>query len=98
MTGETLLTILGMAVATYATRAGGFWLMGRLTPTPRLTAWLRRLPQAILLSIAAPMVLSKGPAEAMAGVVTVLVASRTRHLLLPISAGVIAVWVLRSVL
>ena len=62
------------------------------------TGWLRRLPQAILLSIAAPMVLSKGPAEAMAGVVTVLVASRTRHLLLPISAGVIAVWVLRSVL
>ena len=24
----TILTILGMALVTYATRAGGFWLMG----------------------------------------------------------------------
>ena len=38
MTCEALLTTMGKAVVTYATRAGGFWLMGRLTPTPRLSA------------------------------------------------------------
>lgn len=44
MTGETLLTILGMAVATYATRAGGFWLMGRLKPTPQLNRLAAKAP------------------------------------------------------
>ena len=38
MKGEALLSTMGIAVATYATRAGGIWLMGRLTPTSRLTA------------------------------------------------------------
>ena len=44
------------------------------------------------------MVLYNALAEVMAGAVTILDASRSHHLLLPISAGVLAVWVMRSVL
>jgi len=51
---EVAATILGMALITYATRAGGLWLMGRVQPTPRLERWLRSLPGAILVALVAP--------------------------------------------
>lgn len=98
MTYETLLTILAMALTTYLTRAGGVWAMARLAPTPRLTTWLKRLPQAILISLTAPVILSNGPAEALAGVTTVFVAARTQNLLLSIVTGVATVWALRLAL
>jgi len=51
---QTLLTILLMALATYATRAGGLWLASRLTLSGRVEAWLDHIPGAILVSIVAP--------------------------------------------
>jgi uncharacterized membrane protein len=100
MTRETaaLLAILGMGLVTYATRAGGLWLMGRLPTSPRLEAWLRQIPGAILISIVAPAALTTGPAEALASLATVLVAARTRNLLLAMVVGVAVVWALRRVL
>lgn len=100
MTHETavLLTILGMGLVTYATRAGGLWLMGRIPTSPRLEAWLRQIPGAILISIVAPAALAAGPAEALASLATALVAARTRNLLLAMAVGVAAVWALRRVL
>ena len=50
----TRITILGMALVTYATRAGGFWLMGLVTPSPRIEAWLKQIPGAVLVAIIAP--------------------------------------------
>ena len=52
---QALLAIAGMALVTYTTRAGGFWLLGRFTPSPRLEAWLGYLPGAVLVSVAAPV-------------------------------------------
>ncbi len=40
-----LFVILGMAFATYLTRAGGFWLMSRFTPSKRLERGLRAVPR-----------------------------------------------------
>ena len=40
MQTRSVLTILGMALATYATRAGGLWLMGYVKPSPRVERWL----------------------------------------------------------
>jgi uncharacterized membrane protein len=100
MTRETaaLLTIVGMGLVTYATRAGGLWLMGRIPTSPRLEAWLRQIPGAILISIVAPAALTAGPAEALASLATLLVAARTRNLLLAMVVGVAAVWALRRML
>jgi uncharacterized membrane protein len=93
-----LITILGMALVTYATRAGGFWLMGLVTPSPRMEAWLRQIPGAVLVAIIAPTVLASSLAETLAALASALVALRTKNVLVAMLVGVGAVWVLRMVL
>ena len=56
----TLLAILLMALATYATRAGGLWLASRFDLSERAGAWLEQIPGAILISLVAPTVLTGG--------------------------------------
>ena len=94
----SLLTIAGMALATYATRAGGLWIMARVTPSPRVEAWLRNIPGSVLMAIVAPAALTSGPADALAALVTALVAARTKNLLLAMIIGVATVWILRQVI
>jgi uncharacterized membrane protein len=94
----TLITILGMALVTYATRAGGFWLMGLVTPSPRIEAWLRQIPGSVLVAIVAPTVLASSLAETLAALATVLVAIRTKNVLAAMVIGVAAVFLLRLIL
>jgi uncharacterized membrane protein len=91
----SVLTILGMALVTYMTRAGGLWLMGRVASTPRVEAWLKHIPGAVLVSLVAPTALTSGPAESISVLATGLVAIRTRNFLLAIACGLACVWVLR---
>ncbi|MHC1753412.1 AzlD domain-containing protein [Humidesulfovibrio sp.] len=93
--GLSLATILGMAAATYASRAAGLMLMSRISPGPRLTRFMHAIPGAILASIVAPSALAAGPAEAAATAVTALTAWRFGNLPLAMCAGVGAVLVLR---
>lgn len=93
-----LLTILGMAAATYASRAAGLVLMSRVTPGPRLGRFMRAMPGAILASIIAPSALAAGPAEALATAVTALAAWRFGNLPLAMAVGVASVLVLRALL
>jgi uncharacterized membrane protein len=90
-----MAAILGMAGATYLTRAGGVWLMGLWQPSPRLEAALRQMPGAVLAAIVAPAVIQAGIAGVPAVAATVLVARRTGNLLLALLAGVATIWVLR---
>jgi uncharacterized membrane protein len=92
----TLLTIVLMALATYATRAGGLWLASRLALSERAEAWLDYIPGAILVSIVAPVVLTAGLAEALAALAVILVASRTGNLPIAMVTGVLAVLLLRT--
>lgn len=94
----TLITILGMALVTYATRIAGLWLMNRVTLSQRMISWLRHIPGAVLISIVAPAVLNGGLAEIVAGIMTVLVATRTSNLVLAMISGIVTVWTLRSFL
>lgn len=100
MTRETLsfLTILGMAVAAYATRVGGFWFMNRFPPSPRVQACLNHLPGAVLVSLIAPTAFTSGIPESVAMLATVLVAVRTKQVLLAMVVGVVLVWLLRMFL
>lgn len=93
----TLITIVGMALVTYATRAGGFWLMGLFTPSLRIEAWLKQIPGAVLVSIIAPTVLASSVAETLAAVATVLVAIRTKNVLIAMLVGVTTVALLRLI-
>lgn len=97
MRTEALVAILGMALVTYATRAGGFWLLGRVPVTPRVASWLRHLPGAILVALVAPAALAGGPAETVAALATAAVAARTGGVLPAMLCGIAAVWALRNV-
>lgn len=88
---QVLLTIVLMATATYATRAGGLWLAGRLSLSERAEAWLGYIPGAILVSIVAPQVLTAGPSGLIAALAVVLVARRTGSLIFSMLTGVLIV-------
>jgi uncharacterized membrane protein len=95
---QALLVLALMALATYATRAGGLWFASRLTLSDRVEAWLGYIPGAILVSLVAPTVLTGGLAETLAALVVVLVALRTGSLPVAMVTGVGAVLVLRALL
>ncbi len=97
MDADALVTIVGMAIVTYVTRAGGLWLMARVTPSPRLQAALEALPGALLMALIAPLALTRGPVEAIASVLVALTMLRTGNLIAAIVVGVGATALLRAV-
>jgi uncharacterized membrane protein len=58
--------IAAMAVATYAMRAGGFWLMGRVQPSPRLRRMLDVLPGSVVAATVLPVIAREGFAAVVA--------------------------------
>ncbi len=89
--------ILGMAVATYAMRAGGFWLMRFMPMSPGLEAWLRHIPGAVIISLLAPMVAAGGWPEAVGTAVAAAVMRMVGHDLAAIMAGIVTVALLRAI-
>jgi branched-subunit amino acid transport protein len=97
------LTLLGMALATYATRAITMLAL-RGDVAPWLRRWLSYVPVAMFTAlILPPLLLSEqsgvkalaiGPALP-SGVVGGLVAWRTSNVLLTIVAGLVTFWALR---
>ena len=71
-----VLTIAGMALGTYLTRAAGYWLVRRGTPNRRAMAALSAVPGSVLAALVAPVALATGPAETAAAVVTIALATR----------------------
>lgn len=94
----TILAILGMALATYATRACGLYLMRGVVVKGRLKAALDALPPAILMAVIAPTILTTGPAESIAAILTAAVAFMRVPLVVTVLTGVISVVLLRMVL
>lgn len=90
-----LVTILGMALGTYITRAGGFWLVSRLTPSRFLTSTLQYLPGTMLIALVAPELAKGGIIEWTAAVITALIMWRSGHLMLALAGGTAVVWLLR---
>ncbi len=93
-----LVTIVGMALVTYLTRISGLWLMSHITLSKGLKAWLGYIPGTVIVSLVAPTIFGTGFAELGASLVTVLVAIRTRNVLLSMIVGVGVVWGLRMLL
>jgi uncharacterized membrane protein len=86
-----------MALVTYLTRAGGFWLMAYLPPSPWLAAWLRTLPGTLLVALVAPALAREGPTGIAAAGAAILVALRTNNTLAAMLAGVGTIVALRVV-
>jgi uncharacterized membrane protein len=65
--------MVAMTVVVYLCRAGGFWLIGRVTLGPRLRKMLDALPGAIIAATIAPL-LVHGGLSGLAAVAAALVA------------------------
>ena len=93
----TLLAIAGMAIATYLNRVSGLVLVRFVRLEGRTKAALDALPPAILMAVIAPMVLTRGPAETAAAIITVIAALRL-PLIAAVVIGVASVVALRHVI
>ncbi len=94
----TLLAIIGMGLATYASRISGLMLMRGVVVKGRLKAALDAVPPAVLMAVITPTVFMTGKAEALAAVATALAAFFRLPLLVTILVGVVSVVVFRMVL
>src|SRR5687767_11576143 len=94
MRADTLLAILAMAVATYATRLGGMLLGGYLPKTGRVRRALDALPAAVLTAVIAPAAIA-GPAEMIAGAL-VLVSALRLPMIAAVLVGMASVGILRA--
>jgi uncharacterized membrane protein len=94
----TLLTIIGMALATYATRVAGLFLMRHVNVRGRGKAAFDALPPAILMAVIAPTILATGIAETAAAVITAASAMLRMPMIVTILIGMASVVLLRMVI
>lgn len=92
---EALIAIMGMALVTFAVKAGGLLMANRLPRHGFAAAWLKHIPGAVLASLVAPAIVTGSPAELIAAAATALVFVATRSLLPAMAAGVLAVYLAR---
>lgn len=92
---DVLAAILGMAVASYLCRAGGYAVL-RVTRPPRFVqAMLQHLPGAIFIAFLAPALAQSGWTAWAAAAATIATQAAFGRLALSIAAGVGALWLLR---
>ncbi len=92
------LAILGMAIATYATRVSGVYLMRGVSVRGRLKTALDALPPAILMAVIAPTLLTTGFAETIAAAIAAAVALMRLPMVAVVVTGVVSVVLLRMIL
>ena len=103
-TAELWLIIAAIAAGTFAMRLSFVAWMGRMGAPRWLTRTVRFIPPAVLAALITPAVLDFDAAASTgalavptaAAALALLVACRTRSLLLPIATGMAVLWVLRA--
>ncbi|HEY7749169.1 MAG TPA: AzlD domain-containing protein [Aestuariivirgaceae bacterium] len=95
---RTLLAIAGIALATYATRVGGFVFIRFLNIKGRAKVALDAMPPAILMAVITPTILTTGVAETLAAAITAGAAILRLPLIVVVVIGVGSVVVLRALL
>ncbi len=94
------IAVAAMALASFATRAAGFVLMGYIPITPRVEAALRAMPLGVMIGIVTPAVAAGKLPELIALLAVGLFMKLFRHDLLAALAGAATVavcrWALRQ--
>lgn len=98
MSWSVVLAIVGMGLATYATRLSGFYLLRGLNVSGRMKAALDALPPAVLMAVIAPVILATGPAESLAAAITAVAGFLRLPLAVTIVIGIASVVLLRMAL
>ncbi len=88
----TLAAILGMTLATYLCRAGGYWLFRQIRPGRTMRAALAYLPGTLFVGYVAPGLWSGGPQAWAGGAMTVAAMVATGNVGVAIFAGTGAAW------
>lgn len=91
---DVLLAIFGMALATYALRAGGYALLRVSKPNRFAQSMLQHLPGCIFIAFIAPALAQGGPPQWIAGAATVAIMAWRRSYLAAIAGGVGTLWLL----
>ncbi len=98
------LIIIGMGVITYAIRLSLIVLLEKVEVTDSIRSALRFVPPTVLSAIILPELLqpggtldlSLGNDRMLAGLLAAFVAWRTKNVLLTISIGMAALWILQT--
>lgn len=101
---QLALAILGMGLITYVIRLSLFLLPGRVVLPPWMLETLRYVPAAVLTAIIFPGLLlpegtldvSLGNERLLAGLVSIVVAWRTRNVFLTVTTGMILLWLFQT--
>ena len=99
------IVIILMGAVTYGLRLSMIALMGRLEVPPLVSRGLRFVPPAVLSALILPELvqpsgalnLSLGNLRLVAGVLAIVVAWRTRNVLLTVGLGMAGLWLLQSI-
>ena len=92
-----LLAIIGMSLVTILTRVSGFVLARSFAIEGRTKAALEAVPGSVLIAIIVPTVFATGPAETIASLITLVLASRLPFIV-AVFGGVGSVVLLRFLL
>jgi branched-subunit amino acid transport protein len=100
------LTVLAMGLVTYLIRLSVIGAIGHIDIPPLVQRGLRYVPPAVLSAIIFPELLrpagvldiSPTNPRLIAGLLAIVVAWRTRNVLLTIAVGMLALWVLQAVM
>jgi len=92
------LAIIGMSVATYATRVSGLLLLGGVEVRGRMKAALDAVPVSVMMAVITPTVLMTGKPETITAAIVAACAYFKLPLLVNIIVGMVCVVTLRNVL
>jgi uncharacterized membrane protein len=95
---QFFIMVLGMGLATYATRLAGYWFLRDVPLTGRRRAMMDAVPPAVLTAVIAPQVFLQGKAEMLAGAAALAAAMLRLPLLAVIGIGMACVAVFRQIL
>jgi uncharacterized membrane protein len=80
--------IAAMAAITAFARLSGFWIMGRITLTPRILRMLDALPGSVVAALIVPLILKEGLVAGIAAAAVALVTIWSRSDLLALVCGI----------
>ena len=100
------LIVIGMGIVTFGIRLVPIVLLGRIEIPVMVQRALRFVPTAVLTAIIVPELLYRNDqidvsltnARLLAGLIAIGVAWRTKNALITIGVGMIALWVLQSLM
>ena len=88
--------LAAMTLAVYITRAGGYWLIGRVSIGPRLRKMLDALPGAIIAATIAPLLVHGGISAFCAVAAALIAMIALRNDFAAVASGLAAAALMRA--